>query len=106
MIKKENKRVTATIDAKTYERIQFWSESKGISMNQFLSDAIDLAIDFENRRFPMTTMEMARMDQLIDGFKSLASNVNSLEHVITSGFDSLIGLTRGDNYLLDYDKTS
>ncbi len=102
--KDDSKRVTATVDAKTYERLQFWADQKDISINQFLNDAIDLAIDYENKRFPMSTLEMARMDQMIDCMNSLTSNVNSLEKVITSGFESLLGLTRGDNYLLDYDE--
>jgi hypothetical protein len=102
-ISPDSKRVTATVDAKTFERIQFWADSKNISINQFLNDAIDLAINYENKNYPMTTLEQARLAQLVDGMASLSSNVKSLEKVVTSGFESLLGLTRGDNYLLEHD---
>ena len=95
------KRVTATVSDRTFERLTFWAESKGISINQFLNDAIDLAIDFENRRFPMSTMEMARMDEMIDALNSLSSNQRSLENMIQSFLNMMIRMTRGDNYLLN-----
>lgn len=51
--------------------------------------------------FDIPTAEQMRLNQIIDGLAALSSNVESLESVMHSGFDSLIGLTRGDNYLLD-----
>jgi len=48
-------------------------------------------------------MEQARLNQLIDVVHILASNQKSLEQVVTEGFDSLLGLVRGDNYLLEND---
>ena len=49
----------------------------------------------------LSTMEQARLNQLVDVVALLSSNVKNLESVVVSGFDSLVGLTRGDNYLLD-----
>ena len=37
----------------------------------------------------------------MDLVTGLSSNIKSLEDVTVSGFDSLLGLTRGDNYLLE-----
>ena len=95
------KRVTATVNEETYQRLMYWAEKKGISINQYLNDAIDMAIAYENRDYPLPTLEQARLNQLIDNMASMSSNVKSLENIVTSGFDSLLKLTGGDGYLLD-----
>lgn len=99
----DTKRVTATVTADTFERLQYWADRKGISINQYLNEALDRAIAYENQDYDLPTLEQARLNQLIDHMAVLSSNVNSLEKVIVSGFDSLLGLTRGDNYLLDHE---
>ena len=103
MIPEGYKRVSCTVSDKTYQQLDYWSSKEGISVNEFLNEAIDLMIRFKNKDYPLTTMEQQRLNQLVDGFAILASNQKSLENIITSGFDSLLGLVRGDNYLLEND---
>ena len=55
----------------------------------------------ENLDYDLPTLEIARLNELVDQVAALAKNSANLERVVTTGFDSLIGLTRGDNYLLD-----
>lgn len=95
------RRVTATIPIDTYERLKYWASVKGCSINEYLMDAIDDQIARENRDYDLPTAEVARLNQLIDIIMTLSSNVRSLEQVTVSGFDSLLGLTKGDNYLLE-----
>ena len=97
----ETKRVTATVDLKTFERLNFWADAEGVSINQFLNEAIDLAIDFKNHRYPMTTIMEARVNQLVDAVERNTSELRALSRTAVSGFESLVGLTRGDNYLLE-----
>jgi hypothetical protein len=99
----DTKRVTATVTNDTFNRLQYWADRKGISINQYLNEAIDQAIAYENQNYPLPTLEQARLNQLIDQMTILSSNVNSLEKVVVSGLDSLLGLTRGDNYLLEHE---
>ena len=96
------KRVTATVTEETFKRLEYWSSKKGISINQYLNEAIDKAIAYENKDYPLPTLEQARLNQLIDVITKLDSDTNSMISVITSGFDSLLGLTRGDNYLTEH----
>ena len=59
--------------------------------------------DLDNQgQLSLKTLEQARLNQLIDAMAVLSSNVKSLESVVTSGFDSLLVLTKGDNYLLSH----
>ncbi len=103
MIPEGYRRVSATVSDKTYQQLDYWSSKKGISMNEYLNDAINLMIRWENKDYPLTTMEQERLNQLIDRLAVLASNQKSLESMVASGFESLTGLVRGDNYLLEND---
>ncbi len=102
-VKEQTHRVTATITEDTFQKLQYWADKKHISINQYLNEAIDSAIAYENQDYPLPTLEQARLNQLLDQMAVLSSNVKSMESVIVSGFDSLIGLTRGDNYLLEHE---
>lgn len=102
MGKVENKRITVTVDDKLWHMVEYWADKRNVSVNQYLKDALEAAIAYENQDYPLPTLEQARLNQLIDRMASLESNFSSLESVITSGFNSLVSLTRGDNYLLEH----
>lgn len=95
------KRVTATIPVGLYEQLVYWSDKKGISINQYLYDALDHAIAWENQDYPLPTIEAARLAQLVDVVAGLQSDIENIHKVVDSGFESLLTLTKGDNYLLD-----
>lgn len=96
-------RVTVALDDDAYETLCYWSKKRGVSINQYLSDAIDFKIAFENRDYPLPTLEQARLNQLIDVITVLSSNIKSLESSTISSLESLTGLVRGDNYLLEHE---
>lgn len=98
---KKTTRVTATIDSDTYERLQYWSAAHGVSINEYLREALELKIKHENKDFDVPDLLLQRIGQVIDNLASLNSSTNALQHIVTTGFDSLIGLTRGDNNYLD-----
>ena len=100
--KKEQKRVTASVSDDMYHMMCYWAKKHNMTINQYLVDAIEMKIAYENKDYPVSTLEQARLNQLIDAQTALSSNVESLEKIIISGFDSLLQLTRGDNYLLDH----
>ena len=84
------------------QRAEYWAERRGYrSVNEYMAEAVDEKIRRENLDYDLPTLEIARINQLVDEMKALSTNAANLERVVTQGFDSLIGLTRGDNYLLD-----
>ena len=95
--------MTVRLDSAEYETVRFWSSKIGISENDFVREAIALKIRHTNGDYDLPTAEIQRLNQLIDLIGSLSSNISNLEDVTVSGFQSLISLTRGDNYLLDND---
>lgn len=94
-------RVRATLSDETFQRLQYWAKKKECSINEYLQDAVELAIKFENRDYDLPILEIARLNQLVDSMTVLSSNIKSIENVVVSGFDSLLGLTKGNNYLLE-----
>ena len=94
-------RVTATIPDEMHKQLLFYAAKKGISINQYLYDALEHAIAWENQDYPLSTIETARLAQLVDIVSGVKSDVENIHKVIDSGFNSLLTLTKGDNYLLD-----
>lgn len=100
-VKDTNHRITATITEDDFQKLSYWSKRNGVSINEYLKEAVEEKIKRENGDYDLPTLEQQRLNQLIDVTTVLSSNIQSLEQIVTSGFDSLIGLTRGDNYLLE-----
>lgn len=96
-------RVPLRIHPDTKERVRYWAAKANISVNEYMAEAVEEKIRRENGDYELPTLELLRLNQLIDTVTSLATNVGNLESVTTQGFDSLMGLTRGDNYLLEED---
>lgn len=96
-------RFTASVDSATHERVKYWADKNKLSINELLRDAIELYIAYQNKDYDIPSLEIQRLNQLVDSINILSSNVGSLEKVTVAGFDSLISLTRGDNYLLEDD---
>lgn len=100
--KETDKRITATLDTDTYDKIVYIAEKKGISISDILREAIDLKIRYENEDYyPLAKLEAERINQLVDHISILSSNIKNLENLTIEGFSSLINITKGDNYLYD-----
>jgi len=74
---------------------------KWASANEFIRAAVGNYIAFLNGNYKIPDLEQQRLNQLIEGFHGLSSTIGSLESVLISGFESLMHVTRGSNYLLD-----
>lgn len=94
-------RLTIRIEDEDFEAMERYCKKTGIAMNDFIREAAAFKIAWTQKDYDLAPLEVQRLNQLIEIITSLSYNVKSLEGVVTSGFDSLLGLTRGDNYLLD-----
>ncbi|MGW6604258.1 hypothetical protein [Streptomyces sp. NPDC055036] len=84
------------------QRAEYWAARRGFSsVNEYVAEAVAEKIRRENLDYDLPTLEIARLNEVVDQVAALAKNTANLERVVTTGFDSLIGLTRGDSYLLD-----
>ena len=55
---------------------------------------------YENGDYDLPTAEQQRVNQLIASQNATTATLESLQITVMNGFDALIGLTRGDNYLM------
>lgn len=96
--------MTIRLDPELMANVEYWAARKEMSKNEYIVWAVNHAIAWENRDYDLPTAEIQRLNQLVDAMESLSSNVRALEDMTQAGFDSLLGLTRGDNYLLEEDE--
>lgn len=89
------------MDMDEYERLKYWAAKHDVSINDYIRDSIQFMIRYENKDYDLAPLEIQRLNQLVDVITTLSSDVKSLEDIAVSGFDSLLNLTRGDNYLLE-----
>lgn len=101
VVSQPERKLSVRISQKDYDRIAYWTDRENVSKSTFVLDAIDHYIGFLNHDFDVPSAMVARLNQLIDCIEMLASNQESLESVIIDGFDSIMGISRGANYLLD-----
>lgn len=71
--------------------------------NEFVPVLLEQYIGIKNGDYQLPTLEIQRLNQLIETVNVLSRNMQSLESITVNGFDSLLSLTKGDNYLLEDD---
>ena len=94
-----SKRVTMTLTADEFARLQFWSEKREMSINEYLHECFSHMIDYENGVYDAPTIMQERMNLVVDAVTMNSSKLDSLSQFITSGFESLLAAARGDDYL-------
>lgn len=94
-------RKTLRFHPDTVERVKYWATKRGLEENDYLVLAVEEKIARENGDYDLPTLEIQRLGQLVDEQKANTTNLANLERIVVAGFDSLLSLTRGDNYLLE-----
>lgn len=98
----ERKRVTSRFCESDFMRIAYWAEKHDLTVSEYVHDAVLLTIAHENGDWgEIPDIIVQRLNQLISNTEVLNRNVNSVGEMVESSMDSLLSLTRGDNYLLD-----
>lgn len=94
-------RFNLRIHTDIFDVANYYASKHDMSINDYLVSAVELAIAHENKDYDLPTMEIQRVNQLTEGIISLETTVAMLNDNMNAGFDSLLGLTRGDTYLSD-----
>lgn len=62
------------------------AEKRGYpSLNEYLAEAVAEQVRRENQDYDLPTLEIARLNELVDQITALSTNVANLEHVVTQG---------------------
>ena len=94
-------RLTLRLSQTDYEKLAHWAQKKEMSINEFVPVLLEQYIDIYNGNYQLPSLEVQRLNQLIESQAVLSRNIQALESIIVNGFDSLLSLTKGDNYLME-----
>lgn len=85
----------------TDARAKYWADREGLSVNEYMAEAVEEKIARQNGDYDLPTLEIQRQNQLIDEMRASSQNIANLERVVLHMANSITGLARGDNYLSD-----
>lgn len=94
-------RVAVRMHPDTRERVNYWAKKRELSANEYIALAVEEKIARENGDYELPTLELQRLNQMIDQVVALTTSSENLQSTVVAGFESLLGLTRGDSYLTD-----
>lgn len=94
-------RLTLRLTEEDFDKLSYWAKKADMSIQDFVPEILSQYVDIANGNFELPTLEAKRVNQMVEQIAVLSKNVKALEDIVVHGFDSLLGLTRGDNYLLE-----
>lgn len=97
------RRISVRVSPDDYERLSYWAKRHDMTLSDYLYDAIETMLALENGDLDLPQVGMQRLSQVTEALTALEKSNESLEQVVTKGFESLMGLTRGSAYLADYE---
>lgn len=84
-----------------FQKLVYWADQFDMDRTEFLIASMHHYIKWRNQDYDLPTAEIQRLNQVVDGLQSLVVSQGSLEQSFTSGINALLGIIRGENYLVD-----
>lgn len=84
-----------------FQKLVYWADQFDMDRTEFLIASMHHYIKWRNQDYDLPTAEIQRLNQMVDGLQSLVVSQGSLEASVISGFNTMLGIIRGDNYLVD-----
>ncbi|MGX1266764.1 hypothetical protein RKD55_004708 [Rossellomorea marisflavi] len=79
----------------------YWADQYGMDQTEFLITAMRHFVKWKNQDYDLPTAEIQRLNQMVDAVENLVVSTNHLEKSVVNGFDAMLGIIRGDNYLIE-----
>lgn len=86
-----------------YQKLVYWADAYGMDRTELLVAAMHHYIRWRNGDYDLPNAETQRLNQLIDAINNLIVTNQHLEKSVINGFDAMLGIIRGDNYLVEKD---
>lgn len=97
-------RISMRMYPKDFEVLDHWSKRHGMDRTEFLVTAMYHYIKWCNQDYDLPTAEIQRLNQLTDAVNNLAASQAAMQQTVVQGFDTLIGMSHGPNYLVEDEK--
>lgn len=102
------KRINLRLNEDLYERAKYWAGSNpaiAVSFNDYVAEALEEKVAREAGKIPdVDNLVVDRLNQLIDVHTNLVGVIDNLSAVTTSGFDSMVSMSRGIDLSIDEDE--
>ena len=95
----ELKRLNLRLPMDMFKRIEYWSQRHGLSMNDYLIEAIDHAIKYENMDYELPHFEAIRAQQDRDMLVAMSHKMDHIESMVSASNEHLMLLMSGGNYV-------
>lgn len=84
-----------------FNYLVYWSDRLGMEQSELLITAMYHYVKWRNGDYDLPTAEIQRLNQMVDAVESLVVSQEHLEKSVVNGFDAMLGIIRGDNYLVE-----
>lgn len=84
-----------------FQMLVYWADQYGMDRTEFLITSMQHYIKWRNQDYDLPTAEVQRLNQLVDAIQNMTASQKSLENSTISGFNAMLGVIRGGNYLVD-----
>lgn len=84
-----------------HQQLVYWASQFEMDRTEFLLESMRHYIKWRNQDYDLPTAEIQRLNQLIDAIQNLTVSQSNVERSVISGIDAMLGMIRGDNYLVD-----
>lgn len=91
-----DRRVTLRFTEDELSKLDYWAAREGMDRADFIMEAVERYAGIESGNYQLPSLEIQRLNQLIDIIKALSQDMTSLETIVINGFASLTGLARGE----------
>ena len=98
-------RVTLRMSKDVHDKLKYWADKKEYSVNDFVPMLVDYYAAVHSGDYELPSLEAQRTNQMVELVESLRKDVQALQGLVIGGFNSLLRLTHGDNYLLEAQET-
>ena len=99
-----NRKMSLRLTEDEYDKLNYYSEKWGMTKTDIMLESFEHYIRWVNSDYDLPTAMVQKVNQLTDAMNKLKVSNDNLIKSNNSGFETLIGFYRGENYLSEIDE--
>lgn len=99
-----NRKMSLRLTEDEYDKLNYYSEKWDMTKTDIMLESFEHYIRWVNSDYDLPTAMVQKVNQLTDAMNKLKVSNDNLIKSNNSGFETLIGFYRGENYLSEIDE--
>ena len=99
-----NRKMSLRLTEDEYDKFNYYSEKWDMTKTDIMLESFEHYIRWVNSDYDLPTAMVQKVNQLTDAMNKLKVSNDNLIKSNNSGFETLIGFYRGENYLSEIDE--